>query len=193
VHLLSFFPGIELDVETYLRERDVLQDAAWPHVPLMPGIAKLVNHLAKHKIPIAIATGARRRGVELKTSGHPEVFDLFQNKWACADDGVVKRGKPNPDIYLYAARALLGRSVGDAEKASAELTEEEGVERAKGLVFEDAIPGMQAGKRAGMGVVWVPDENLKQLKYDGIEKADQTLGSLEEFVPEQWGLPPYES
>jgi len=39
--------------------------------------------------------------------------------------------------------------------------------------------------------VWVPDQNLLDIGYSGEERADQTLKSLEDFVPEQWGLPPY--
>lgn len=189
-HLLAFFPDITLTLDDYLRQRDILQDALWPTVPILPGVAKLVKHLAAHNVPIAIATGARRRGVELKTSGHLEIFGHFRGRYACADDGVVTRGKPNPDIYLYAAKALLGRAVGGADD---EPSGEVSAERAKGLVFEDAIPGMQAGKRAGMNVVWVPDAQLRELPYSGVEKADQTLTSIEEFVPEEWGLPPYGS
>jgi pseudouridine-5'-monophosphatase len=41
-------------------------------------------------------------------------------------------------------------------------------------------------------VVWVvPDSKLLDVEYSGEEKADQILKSLEEFVPEQWGLPAY--
>ena len=40
-------------------------------------------------------------------------------------------------------------------------------------------------------VVWVPDANLLDVEYSGEEKADQTLGSIVDFVPEEWGLPPY--
>lgn len=56
-------------------------------------------------------------------------------------------GKPAPDIFLVAAREVLGRDVGEpnVEPTIAQLEE-----RAKGLVFEDALPGLQAGKRAGM-------------------------------------------
>ncbi len=39
--------------------------------------------------------------------------------------------------------------------------------------------------------MWVPDQNLLDVGYSGEERADQTLKSLEDFVPEQWGLPPY--
>lgn len=41
-------------------------------------------------------------------------------------------------------------------------------------------------------VVWVPDPNLLGVEYSGEEKADLTLGSMADFVPEDWGLPPYD-
>ena len=42
-------------------------------------------------------------------------------------------------------------------------------------------------------VVWVPDPNILKLAGTVTEKADQILDSLEKFIPEQWGLPPYAS
>lgn len=49
----------------------------------------------------------------------------------------VERGKPEPDVYLHAARTL-------------------GVEPGRCLVFEDSVGGTQAAVRAGMTVVAVP-------------------------------------
>lgn len=76
----------------------------------------------------------------------------------CGDDhDAVRpgRGKPFPDVFLAAARKLR-RNVGPDEDADV-VAEAEREERARGLVFEDAIPGVQAGKRAGMnGAVFVP-------------------------------------
>ncbi len=57
------------------------------------------------------------------------------------------RGKPCPDIFLIAAHEILGRPVGLEEDF---VGDEMKAARAKGLVFEDAIPGVEAGKRAGM-------------------------------------------
>ena len=37
------------------------------------------------------------------------------------------------------------------------------------LVFEDSVPGVEAGRRAGMRVVWVPQPELF-LEYKGREK-----------------------
>ena len=131
----------------------------------------------------------------------------------CADDG-ARRGKPFPDVFLAAARKL-GRDVGPNDESDV-VGDAEREERAHGLVFEDAIPGVQAGKRAGMGgasyflfflffyrsfhltpvlrvVVWVPDQNLLDVGASQItEKPDQILRSLEAFVPEEWGLPPFD-
>jgi len=44
-----------------------------------------------------------------------------------------------------------------------------------------------------LSVVWIPDSHLLTLdSSDVAEKPDQTLHTMEEFVPEEWGLPPYE-
>ena len=42
-------------------------------------------------------------------------------------------------------------------------------------------------------VVWVPDPNLLKIGSNEEEKPDQVLTTLEDFVPEDWGLPPYPS
>jgi len=119
-------------------------------------------------------------------------MDCFDGRVICADDGQmgVGRGKPCPDIFLIAARELLQRPVGIDEH---DATDEEKAERAKGLVFEDAIPGVHAGKRAGMKVVWVPDSNLLDVDYNGPRalSADEVTPSVASFVPQLWGLPPF--
>ncbi|KAJ8502419.1 hypothetical protein ONZ45_g11773 [Pleurotus djamor] len=186
-HLLSFFPEVPLTTEDYLKQRNELQDLRWPHVQLMPGVSRLIKHLHAHKVPIAVATGSRRRNFDLKTQHLGEVFDCFDGKILCADDPVQTptrkmKGKPSPDIFIWAAKMLLGKDVGDPD---VQPDANETAERQKGLVFEDALPGMQAGKRAGMTVVWVPDSNLLNVEYDGSERADITLKSLEDFIPEQ--------
>ena len=166
--LWSLLPGIEkeLSVAAYLSERNLQQDLAWPFVPLLPGAAKLVKHLHAHGIPMCVATGSIRRNFNMKTmdprcdAEKREVFKLFDGRVVCGDDselgtgpwassegGVVKavRGKLAPDIFLSAAE-LIGRPVGREETPSVE----EAMERSKGLVFEDGIPGVQAALRAGM-------------------------------------------
>jgi pseudouridine-5'-monophosphatase len=147
-YLLSFFPDIDLTLEDYLIQRNKLQDERFPAVPLLPGIKKLVCHLKANNIPMAIATGSRRRNYEMKTAHLQDVFGLFEGKVVCGDDTHYKmKGKPAPDIFIVAARELLSRDVGPIDGAIAENQREE---RCRGLVFEDGLPGMQAGKKAGM-------------------------------------------
>ena len=152
-HLLSFFPGIPLTIDDYIVQRRTAQDARWPHVRLLPGVARLVAHLVHHAVPIAIASGSMRRNFELKTAHLQHVFARFGENVVCGDDhDAVRpgRGKPCPDVFLAAARKL-GREVGPNEETDVHVVREaEREERARGLVFEDAIPGVQAGKRAGM-------------------------------------------
>lgn len=113
---------------------------------LLPGVQKLVQHLANHNVPIIVATSSSRRNFLRKSANLKSFFDCFQGNIVCADDVAGKTtGKPDPYIFMHAA-GVLGRAVGTKELC----TEAEAVERSKGLVFEDAIYGVQAGKRAGM-------------------------------------------
>ena len=117
----------------------------------MPGVVKLITHLHKHRIPIGVATGSQRRNFELKSAHLGDtLFGHFEGNIVCADDGLVRpgRGKPHPDIFLVTAQKL-GRHVGEGEESEGHVTEAQKAERAKGLVFEDAISGLQAGKRMG--------------------------------------------
>ena len=74
-----------------------------------------------------------------------------------ADD--VARGKPDPEGYLTAARRL-------------------GADPAEALVVEDAPPGIEAGRAAGMATVAVPSTH----SADELRRADVVLGSLEELA-----------
>ncbi len=148
-HLLSFFPDIPLTIDDYLTQCSAAQHAHWPHVQLLPGVSRLVMHLAAHHIPIAIATGSSRRAFALKTSHLQHVFAHFGSNVICGSDDGAGRGKPFPDVYLAAAR-ILGRAIGSVDEEGDVVEEKEREERAHGLVFEDAIPGVMAGKRAGM-------------------------------------------
>ena len=148
-------------MKDHLRRKGEAQDALWPTVPFLPGIEKLVLHLKKNNIPMAAATGSRRRNYLRKTSG-PQVRSVFQyfdieknvitgdpipedpGRVATGQRGIRKgRGKPHPDIFLVAAKECLGRNIGGiSADVSADLVEESVAERRRGLVFEDAIPGL---------------------------------------------------
>jgi pseudouridine-5'-monophosphatase len=159
-HLLSFFPDIPLTLESCLAQKNEMLDKLWPTVSVLPGVRKLVHHLKAHNIPIAVATSSRRHKYELKITNLGDLFSQFEGKVVCSDDKQFNmRGKPNPDIFITAAREMLGRNVGHPEECTTDHLQE----RARGLVFEDALPGVQAGKRADMSGSFV-FLNRKQVK-----------------------------
>ena len=75
----------------------------------------------------------------------------------------VQKGKPAPDIYLAVADRLS-------------------VPPEKCLVFEDIVPGIMAGKNAGMKVVAVFDEASKNTTDKKKELADYYVESIDEFI-----------
>src|SRR5262249_7793968 len=89
-----------------------------------------VTELAARRVPRAVATSASRRDVDALLT-HAGLRDRFEIVVAAED---VRRGKPDPEVYLLAARGL-------------------GVAPEQCLVFEDAVVGVQAARRAGMRTV----------------------------------------
>ncbi|MDD9857761.1 MAG: HAD-IA family hydrolase [Gammaproteobacteria bacterium] len=150
----------------YLAERCKLSQRAFAACDALPGAERLVRHLHRHRVPMAVATSSGRDLFNLKTARHRAWFDLMDTV-VCGDDPQVARGKPAPDIFIAAA-ARLG--------ADPEST----------LVFEDSPQGLAAGLAARMRVIAVPDPNMEKSRYAG---ADLIIDSLPEFAPEAYGLP----
>lgn len=86
------------------------------------------------KIGLATATPEYRARKYLRMVGAEEYFDAV----TCAD--MVKKGKPQPDIYLLAC-------------------ERTGVEPCHALAVEDAPTGIRAAHAAGCLAVMVPDQD----------------------------------
>lgn len=99
----------------------------------------------------------------MKTTHLEYLFSLFQEEHKVLGDDPripVGRGKPAPDIYLVALETINKRL---RETGEREVHPEEC------LVFEDSVPGVEAGRRAGMQVLWCPHEGLFN-EYRGQEK-----------------------
>jgi len=157
----------EISAEDFLKDREQLLDKLFADAKLMPGVDRLVRHLHKHGVPMAVATSSHRRHFDLKTGRHRELFGLMHH---IVTGDQVSKSKPDPEIFFEAARRFDGGAP----------------ESSRVLVFEDAPNGVEAGRAASMQVCHVPDPNLA-LSLRGDSHGE--LSSLEEFRPEDWGLP----
>lgn len=158
---------LPMTASDFLVEREPLLRARFADAPAKPGAADLVRHLSDHRVPIAVGTSSTRTYFDIKTSQHRDWFELFDTV-VTADDEAVRAAKPAPDIFLVAAGRL-------------------GVEPKHVLVLEDSPFGVAAARAAGMRVVAVPDPAMDRERYSA---AIAVLDSLDQFVPESWGLPP---
>ncbi len=104
-------------------------------IELRPGVITLLDRLKSEGITTAIATATdlERTSKYLQMVGLEKEFEHI----ICAT--MVKQGKPAPDIYNYAIEKL------DADKNFT-------------LAVEDAPNGVLSAYRAGLRVIYVPDQ-----------------------------------
>ncbi len=145
-----------VDVEALATERRdmVLQNLS--QLKVLPGVVRLLTDLRKAGVKCAVGTSAQRDVTVrvLKESGLSKYFDAV----ASIDD--VSRGKPAPDIFLYAAKKL-------------------GVPPTECVVFEDSPFGIRAAKAARMKSVAVLTSLHSREELEK-EKPDLVVDSLKD-------------
>lgn len=103
-----------------------------PVMQAMPGLLDLLRDLQRAGVPCAAASNAERVNVDFIIDGL-KIRDFFRAVLSRED---VVRGKPDPELFLLAARRM-------------------GVPPARCVVFEDSRAGFEAAARAGMRVIAV--------------------------------------
>jgi beta-phosphoglucomutase family hydrolase len=125
------------DVNKLACEKEALYREIYKgNVKPVKGLISFVNKLISEKVLIAVATSAPLENAvfvlnELKLS------DSFP---FVVHESMIKKGKPDPEIYLKAAQMA-------------------GFEPSQCIVFEDSYAGIAAGNAAGMKVVGIATTN----------------------------------
>ena len=127
----------------------------------MPGLIELLDLFDSLKLPYGVATSSRRHFAE-RILEYEDVKNRLQFLWT-GDD--VTHGKPDPEIYLHAARSLH-------------------IDPAKMLVLEDSGNGVAAAVAAAAVVVAVPTVHSIDHDFAGSVLTAKGLGdpNLVEYI-----------
>jgi HAD superfamily hydrolase (TIGR01509 family) len=126
--------------------------------PVKPGLLAVLDKLEAQGIPKGIATSSTELNAEQKL-GSTGLRGRF-SQLVCGNQ--IARGKPEPDIFIEAARRL------DLPCTAC-------------LVLEDSNPGIEAAWRAGSPVIMVPD--YVPPTDESQARAEAILDSLDDFLP----------
>ncbi len=119
------------ELATLTEEKEgIYRDLYHPYLRPTPGLLPFLSALQAAGVKRAVGTSAPVSNVFFTLDGL-NIRSCFD---AVVDASMIRHGKPDPEIYLTAARHV-------------------NVVPARCVVFEDAFAGIEAGLRAGMAVV----------------------------------------
>nr|WP_315251641.1 beta-phosphoglucomutase [uncultured Flavobacterium sp.] len=109
---------------------------------ILPGVMKVLKFLKENNQPIALGSASKNARPILKKTGILSFFD------AIVDGNDVVNAKPDPEVFLHAARLL-------------NVTNEDSI------VFEDSVAGIQAANIAKMMSIGIGhEETLYEAQYN---------------------------
>ena len=140
---------IKLTPEEFLNKRNALTPESFKKCPFIEGAKEITDKFKKeYKFKTALATSSSKYNFEFKTFYKKEWLKEDFDKIILGDDPRIKKGKPEPDIFILAAKEL-------------NLTPQECI------MFEDSIGGIKACINSGAKiVVGIPDPHLKDKVKD---------------------------
>ncbi len=124
-------------------------------IKAMPGLGQFLDDASQRGVKLGIGTGAGPKNIDY-VLGILEMSDKFQ---AIVDPFQVRHGKPQPDIFLRVATLLE-------------------VPPSACIVFEDAIPGVEAARKAGMQCVALTTTN----SAEAFSHFDNVLQVIDDFT-----------
>ncbi len=127
------------EILKYTLEKEALyREIYQPFILPVPGLIELLEILKNKNIPIGIATSGIQPNINFMFE-HIPIKKYFK---VVVNSSHIKKGKPDPEIYLKTASLL-------------------NVLPKNCLVFEDAVVGIKSAKAAGMKVIAVATTHPK--------------------------------
>jgi len=155
--------GADLDLERFsARKRQLyFECASAGEMRAFPGARELVAALRENRVPVALASSGSREKIlfNLSRAGLDHLFSVVVS----GED--FRRGKPDPEIFLCAARRL-------------------GLDAPRCAVIEDSINGLKAARAAGCAAVAVTNTFAASRLAPF---ADLVVASLAELTPARLG------
>jgi beta-phosphoglucomutase len=142
-----------------LRKEEAFRQIVRRDFPVMDGARELLQAVRDAGFRVAIGSSAPPENVDLALGNLGR--DLFD---AVVTGMEVERGKPDPQVFLLAARRLA------AQPRSC-------------VVIEDARPGIEAARRAGMASVALVSTGRTEADFREV-RPDLTIHSLAEIDPQ---------
>jgi beta-phosphoglucomutase-like phosphatase (HAD superfamily) len=153
-----FGPSLPFEQVFNRRQAYYDEDIDLNGIPVKAGLLELLRFLEEKSIPMAVGSStpcwfAARKLDHVGLTSHFEAV-------VCGD--MVERGKPEPDLFLEAARRL-------------------GIDPERCIVLEDSEAGIVAAYRAGMLPLMIPDLKPPSAEMEAL--AYRILPSLHEALP----------
>jgi len=123
----------------------------------MPHAGEFITDVNSTSILMGLATSSHKHLYELKFSAKP--WGGLFHEVVCGDDPELKRGKPDPDIFLLCADRLS-------------------VAPERCIVFEDSPNGIKAARAAGMQVIAI---NSPYVEKSDLSEAALIIDSFREM------------
>ncbi len=102
---------------------------------ILPDVPKILQYLKENNIPIALGSASKNAQPILEKVGLLSYFDTI------VDGNNVTKAKPDPEVFLLAAKQL-------------------GVNTDDCIVFEDAVAGVEAANAAKMISIGIGDDKV---------------------------------
>ncbi len=145
--------------EVAVLKREIFASAEGSGIVALPGAAELIDELYKRKMPMAVASSARRNEIDAAL----EKISVKDKIKEIVSAGDIKNSKPHPEIFLKAAEKLK-------------------VAPKDCVVFEDSPWGVMAAKRAGMKCIAVATGTTSKRDLKKLAP-DMVICTMKEILP----------